>query len=174
MKARILFTIMLAVAFLPESSVTLLHAGDQHTEINPKQPVKKVTGDHIATLETTIENIIRSISDKPIKEVELPKLRESSQMPPLNTEEQTKKRLEAAIQSLRNISLFLATKNTTTKAKQTRLVSTSCDSVGCNCHFVRECVYIYCCQWGAPPSDPGTVKCMKQCCGAWETRFVCD
>jgi|GEM_PF-3462504 len=48
-----------------------------------------------------------------------------------------------------------------------------CQTIGCNCRFVRECVYITCCRWG-PPGNGGTAVCLEQCCGAWETKFKCD
>ncbi len=48
-----------------------------------------------------------------------------------------------------------------------------CGTVGCNCSIQRVCVAYGCLEWGAPPSDPYTVKCLKQGCVEWEDKFIC-
>lgn len=124
--------------------------------------VQKTIEDRMAAIEAYIEQIVRTLSGQSrATEVPVPKTmtREVAQLRTADAAELTKKRLEAAERSLSNVASFLATKSA---------------QAGSKCRWVRECVYVSCCRWGAPPSDPGTVKCMEQCCGAWENRLVCD
>src|SRR5215213_1562153 len=117
--------------------------------------------DRLAALERSIDRIMELLSGQ-ARPTEAPvskaKTADVAQALAAGTAEVTEKRLEAAEKTLSNVAAFLAAKG---------------DKPGSNCHWVRECVYMTCCRWGAPPSDPGTVKCMEQCCGAWENRLVC-
>lgn len=119
--------------------------------------------DHVDALERSIENVVATLSSG-ARPAEAP-VAKSLQFGGAATEAEEQvhaleKRLEAARKSLDNIA------SSTEKFKT--------NSAGLDeCHWVKECVYITCCRWGAPPSDPGTVKCLEQCCGAWEMRYVC-
>lgn len=137
-------------------------SGEQPAATTAAVPAKAVEG-RVSGLEKKIERILQILSGKK-QPTEPPKVTATKQSVPPTTPataaaEQLDKRLEAAEKSLANIADVLAAKN---------------QKVGDNCHWVKECVYITCCRWGAPPSDPGTVKCMEQCCGAWENKLVCN
>lgn len=47
-------------------------------------------------------------------------------------------------------------------------IQDKCQTIGCNCRFVKECTAVSCRKY----DDKG--KCVEQVCVAWETKFVCD
>ena len=174
MKTKGTALVAMAIAILLSLQAAFVLAAEPDPERKAEHALQQTTEARLSAIEGAIEEVIQSITSQPTREVP-PRTREIPQAPQATAAELTNKRLEAAAQSLRNIAAVLASKRSATNRSATMsLISTDCGSVGCNCRFVRECVYVTCCQWGAPPSDPGTVKCMKQCCGAWESRFVCD
>jgi hypothetical protein len=125
------------------------------------------TDDRLAALEKSVERIMRILSgqDKPVdatadKSVQKLTAGEQGQSAEAASADLTRKRFEAVEKSLANIADFLAKKDG--------------KSSGSTCRWERVCVYITCCRFGAPPSDPGTVKCLDQCCGTYENRLVCD
>ena len=154
--------IALSLTFLLVISAVSVMADDKSKTEEKSTVVQKTTVDRANALETSVGQILRILTGQTRAiEAPVPKAtkQEIRQFRTEGTAELTEKRLDAVERSLSNIASFLETKN---------------EKPGNKCCWVRECVYIYCCQWGAPPSDPGTVKCMKQCCGAWEDRLVCD
>jgi hypothetical protein len=125
------------------------------------KPEEDEIGSRLAAMETSIERIVLAISGetRPREKTTMQRVQKQEEiLPELSGAKRTLKRLEAVEKSLTNIADFLATGQ----------------KPGSNCKLVPVCVYHTCCKWGAPPSDPGTNKCMEPCCGTWETKLVCS
>jgi hypothetical protein len=126
-----------------------------------RPPEPTAVGDRLTAIEKSVQRIMMLLSGQ-AEALDVPKVTSAATSPELPVTDAAtvlEKRLEATEKSLANVAAALAAKN---------------EKPGSNCRWVRECVYITCCKWGAPPSDPGTVKCTEQCCGTWENRLVCD
>lgn len=117
----------------------------------------QMINDQIAQIEKAIDNFVKS-DGRPIVIDTSKTIIRLDTLPKKEMEFATiKYRLQVIERSISNIS-------------QAKKIQT----MGKGCHWERRCAYITCCRWGAPPSDPGTVKCIEQCCGAYETVLVCD
>jgi hypothetical protein len=151
------------------------HALAAGSKSHKQKGASQAVNDELAAVEKSIERIMQILSgqqkplEKPLSTITANALaakttangRQAKASEPADqaTDELTKQRLAAAEKSLANVATALANKD---------------DKPRSNCHWERVCVYITCCRWGAPPSDPGTVKCLDQCCGAYENKLVCN
>ncbi len=156
-----------------EAKGTKIDAGSaaKQTNVVPSETkgvVGQVTTEQIDNMEKTLATLIQHLTKGKIKI-------ETASTETASTDEAIKLKIVSPAQSKADALNYRIKAIQKTLANITKAASSpgDCGYVGCNCRIVKVCVAIGCCRWGAPPSDPGTVKCMQQCCVAWEERFVC-
>jgi len=128
----------------------------------------KIINEQLNVVDESIDNLIKSIWDTPVKRLEHKLNKAAVTVIKNNLKENieseiVKQRLAAIKESISNIEIALMENKT---------------KVGENCGWVKVCTLVVCKKYGLPENSPiatsgGTPVCLESECRVWKDKFVC-